>query len=203
MDNRDPGFRQAESRESGTCLTYGLIIDHRPMFTRKQIRRFRRYMILAIAALVMNVIVPTTVKAQSIVQVEAIGNSNAVISQSAPTEQSTVSYSTLPKPAEKPQPAVKKTLTVRASAYSSTVDQTDSDPFTTASGAKVRDGGIAMNGIQFGTKVRIPSHYGDKVFTVTDRMNARWGNKRIDIWMPTRAGAKQWGVRTVTIEVLS
>lgn len=172
------------------------------MFTRKQLQRFRRYLILAIAALVMNVIVPTTAKAQSIVPVEVIGISNAVINQSTPTEQLTVSLTTLPPPVEKPRPPVKKTLLVRASAYSSTVDQTDSDPFTTASGEKVRDGGIAMNGIQFGTKVRIPSHYGEKVFTVTDRMNARWGNKRIDIWMPTRSDAKQWGVRTVTIEIL-
>jgi 3D (Asp-Asp-Asp) domain-containing protein len=173
------------------------------MFTRKHLQRFRRYLVLAIAALVLNVIVPTTAKAQTVVPSDVTSISNAVISPTIPSEQPTVSLTTLPKPEDKPQPPVKNTLTVRASAYSSTVDQCDGDPFTTASGAKVADGGIAMNGIAFGTKIRIPAYYGDKVFTVTDRMNAKWGNKRIDIWMATRAAAKQWGVRTVTIEVLS
>lgn len=98
---------------------------------------------------------------------------------------------------------VGKRMTVRATAYSSTVDQTDADPFTTASGQKVRSGIIAMNGLKFGTKVRIPQYYGDKVFVIQDRMAKRWGMSRIDIWMPTRADAIQWGIRTVTIEIVS
>jgi 3D (Asp-Asp-Asp) domain-containing protein len=85
-------------------------------------------------------------------------------------------------------------------AYSSTRDQTDGDPFTTASGAKVKDGIIAMNGVPFGTKIRIPEKYGDKVFVVQDRMAARHGSYRADIWMKTRTEAKQWGVRRVKVE---
>lgn len=174
------------------------------MFTRKHLRRFRRYLVLAVAALVLNVAFPTKVQAQEpAVPFDVIGISNAVIDLPTLNEQPTVPLTTLPNPSDKPEPAVKKVMTVRASAYTSTVAETDSDPFTTASGAKVRDGGIAMNGIKFGTKVRIPSHYGEKVFTVTDRMNARWGNKKIDIWMTNRAAAMDWGVRTVTIEILS
>lgn len=87
-------------------------------------------------------------------------------------------------------------------AYSSTVDQTDGDPFTTASGAKVHDGVIAMNGVPFGTKVRFPEVYGDKVFTVLDRMNARYGSTMVDQWMETREAAIQWGARIVKMEII-
>lgn len=172
------------------------------MHSRKQLKRLRRYLIVVTAALVLNIIVPTTAKAQSVSPSDSTGNSNTVIVQNQPTENPTSSLTTLPTPLDKPI-VVKKSLTLRASAYSSTVDQCDGDPFTTASGTKVTDGIIAMNGMPFGTKVRIPSHFGDKVFTVTDRMNARWGSKRIDIWMPNRSAALQWGVRTVSIEIVS
>lgn len=90
---------------------------------------------------------------------------------------------------------------VSATAYSSTVDQCDSTPFITASGQSVRDGIIATNFLPFGTKVRIPEFYGDKVFEVQDRMNARY-YMRIDIWMPSRGQALQFGLRQVKIEVL-
>lgn len=90
---------------------------------------------------------------------------------------------------------------VSATAYSSTVDQCDSTPFITASGQHVRDGIIAANFLPFGTKVRIPEIYGDKVFEVQDRMNQRY-SYRIDIWMPSRGQALQFGLRQVKIEVL-
>lgn len=108
-----------------------------------------------------------------------------------------------PKPApKKPAPKVAKVRTIVMTAYSSTRDQTDGDPFTTASGQKVRDGIIAMNGVPFGTKVRIPEKFGDKVFVVQDRMSARYGSSRADIWMKTRHAAKQWGVKRVRVEIL-
>lgn len=90
---------------------------------------------------------------------------------------------------------------VSATAYSSTVDQCDASPFITASGQHVRDGIIATNFLPFGTRVKIPELYGDKVFEVQDRMNRRY-QTRIDIWMPTRGEAIQFGVRRVKIEVL-
>jgi len=105
-------------------------------------------------------------------------------------------------PQPEPAPIIKRRLIMRVSAYSSTRDQTDKDPFTTASGLKVHDGTIAINCLPFGTKIRIPDKFGDKIFTVEDRMSAKWGCRRGDIWMPTREQAKQWGVRTVTIEIL-
>lgn len=107
----------------------------------------------------------------------------------------------VPKVANKPAKIV-RVRTVVMTAYSSTRDQTDSDPFTTASGQKVRDGIIAMNGVPFGTKVRIPEKFGEKVFVVQDRMNARYGATRADIWMKTRHDAKQWGVKRVKVEII-
>ena len=41
--------------------------------------------------------------------------------------------------------------------YSSTVDQCDSDPFTTASGQRARDGIVANNCLPFGKEVAIYS----------------------------------------------
>jgi 3D (Asp-Asp-Asp) domain-containing protein len=88
---------------------------------------------------------------------------------------------------------------VIATAYSSTVDQTDSTPFITASGTPVRDGVIAANFLKFGTKVKFPSLYGNKVFTVEDRMKS---NYKVDIWFPTRQKAKSFGVKRVEMEIL-
>lgn len=95
-----------------------------------------------------------------------------------------------------------KTINVIITAYSSTPDQTDDTPFITASGKYVRDGIIANNLLPFGTKVRIPELYGDKVFVVEDRMNKKKGNYHVDIWMETTPLAKNFGAKTAKIEVL-
>ncbi len=94
-----------------------------------------------------------------------------------------------------------RTMTVPATAYTSDPKECDSTPFTTADGSHVYDGVIAANFLKFGTRIRLPDQFGDKVFVVHDRMNARY-DYRIDIWMPTKAAAFAWGVRTVKIEVL-
>lgn len=110
--------------------------------------------------------------------------------------------SRLPVNPDKPQPETKKTLAITVTAYSSTVDQCGGDPFTTASGTKVHDGTLAANFLPIGTKVRLPDQFGNKIFTVEDRMAARFSN-RADIWMPTRQAAKQWGIRyKIRIEIL-
>ncbi len=90
---------------------------------------------------------------------------------------------------------------VVVTAYSSTPDQTDSTPFITASGTYVRDGIVAANFLPIGTKVRMPDLYGEKVFTVEDRMNQRFSD-RMDIWMPDRSSAQVFGKRYTRIEVL-
>lgn len=95
----------------------------------------------------------------------------------------------------------KRVLVVEASGYSSTPDQTDDTPFITAKGTYVRDGIVATNMLPFGTLIRIPSAFGDKVFVVEDRMNKRYQN-HIDVWFPDRQSALEFGRKTVKIEVL-
>ena len=60
---------------------------------------------------------------------------------------------------------------------------------------------IAANFLPMGTKVRFPDLYGDKIFVVRDRMNARYGYGRGDIWMPTKAEAISFGVKRVKMEI--
>ena len=91
---------------------------------------------------------------------------------------------------------------VTATAYSSTIDQTDDTPFITASGTYVRDGIIAANFLPFGTAVKIPDLYGDKIFIVEDRMNKRY-LQRVDIWFPERQHALEFGIKQIRIEIVS
>jgi len=100
-----------------------------------------------------------------------------------------------------PEKVVRKLLVV-ATAYSSTVWQTDSTPYITAAGTSVRDGIIANNILPFGTRVRIPELYGNKIFVVEDRMSWKKGNYQIDIWFPSYWEAKEFGAKRIIIEVL-
>lgn len=86
-------------------------------------------------------------------------------------------------------------------AYSSTPDQTDNTPFITAANTHVRDGVVAANFARFGTKMRLPTLYENKVFIVEDRMNSRYPY-RVDIWMQSREEATQFGVKIVPIEII-
>lgn len=104
--------------------------------------------------------------------------------------------------AQTPQIIIKKTIVTVATAYSSTPDQTDNSPFTTANGKTVYDGLVAANWLPFGTKIRIPDMYGDKIFTVNDRMNNRYDQGRLDVWMKTRNEAKTFGIRRIRIQII-
>ncbi|RJQ37307.1 hypothetical protein C4552_01150 [Candidatus Parcubacteria bacterium] len=86
-------------------------------------------------------------------------------------------------------------------AYSSSVDETDSTPFITASGTRTRHGIVATNMFPFGTRVRIPELFGDEVFVVEDRMHRRFSD-RIDVWMPSKWQALQFGKRQASIEII-
>ncbi|MDX1535397.1 MAG: hypothetical protein R3346_01415 [Candidatus Spechtbacterales bacterium] len=133
----------------------------------------------------------SAVKASSLIPSK---KNNTTASSVKATSSAPVAYSV--------QGASSRFASVPISAYSSTHDQTDATPFTTASGTRVRDGIVAANFLPIGTKIRIPDYYGNKVFVVEDRMNARYW-KKVDIWMPTRGEALQWGVRYATIEVIN
>jgi len=90
---------------------------------------------------------------------------------------------------------------VSVSAYSSSVDETDGTPNITASGTRTRDGVMAANFLPLGTRVQLPDLYGDKVFTVEDRMHRRFSDS-VDVWMPSKATALHFGRKTSRIVVL-
>lgn len=102
-------------------------------------------------------------------------------------------------------PKVEETVKTRkmwVTAYSSTPDQTDDTPFTTANGTEVRDGIVATNMLPFHTKVMIPRLFGNKVFTVEDRMHPRKKNF-IDVWVASREEAMDIGINQLDVVVLN
>ncbi len=75
------------------------------------------------------------------------------------------------------------------------------NPAITASGTKGRDGIVAANFLSFGTKIRIPNIFGDKIFIVEDRMSPRFNN-RVDVWLYSQREALNLGVQSTRIEIL-
>jgi len=98
--------------------------------------------------------------------------------------------------------AVKKLMILTITGYSSSPDETDNDPWTTAYNTTVKNGIAASNILPFGTKIKIPEVFGDKVFIVEDKMNSRY-NENLDIWFPTKSEALKFGVHyNVLVEIL-
>ena len=87
-----------------------------------------------------------------------------------------------------------KNVNVDVTAYSPTVGQTDSTPFTTASNKRVKEGYIAISRdledyLTFGDKVFIEDL---GIFEVQDRMNRRW-QARVDIFFNETKDAIEFG----------
>ncbi|MFN3179860.1 MAG: 3D domain-containing protein [Thermus sp.] len=114
----------------------------------------------------------------------------------------------------------RKTMVLEATAYTSSVRETDSTPFITATGMRTRLGVLAVSPdllkvLPFGTKVRLKdlgSVYGrgrgqfdylfrDRIFVVADVMHPRMREK-VDVWLPDRATALRFGRRVVSLEVV-
>ena len=98
-----------------------------------------------------------------------------------------------------------QSLTVTASAYTSTMGETDSTPNLAAWGDTLKPGmkSIAVSrdliklGLTHQQEVRIEGF--DGKYTVLDKMNKRWTNK-IDIYMGEDVEkANQWGKQEVVI----
>ena len=113
-----------------------------------------------------------------------------------------IENTTLLPVAQPPVPTVSQTMEVVVTAYSSSVDETDDTPFITASGKNVEDGIVANNLLAFGTRVRIPEFFGEKIFVVQDRMNQRKSFYQFDIWMPSKEQALHFGAQTARIEII-
>lgn len=181
----------------------------RAILVRKKLKKDRFLGILVMLILVLEWANPHLAYAQSIPSyrpnVFIAENKDILLSKINPGEQEKeiqiatsqemiINNSTLPI-------KVKKVIRVVVTAYSSTPDQTDSTPFITASGSRVRDGIIAANFLRFGAKVRFPDKFGDKIFVVEDRMHPRHPH-RVDIWMTERQLAKEFGVKRLEMEIL-
>ncbi|RJQ28755.1 hypothetical protein C4565_03300 [Candidatus Parcubacteria bacterium] len=98
--------------------------------------------------------------------------------------------------------AIVQSRKVWITAYSSTPEETDDTPFITAMGTTVRDGIIATNLLPFGTQVKIPELFGNKVFVVEDRMHSRKKNN-VDIWMSSKQDALEFGIAYTDIVILN
>lgn len=93
---------------------------------------------------------------------------------------------------------------VVATGYSSTIFETDSTPFTTASNTRTRVGILALSRDLLSEYTPgAPFSFGDQVhisglgeFLIEDSMNARWRN-RADVWFRSRDEALRFGVREV------
>lgn len=90
-------------------------------------------------------------------------------------------------------------------AYNSEVGQCDNSPCITANGFNVCEHGkedtIAANFLRFGTKVKIPELFGDRIFFVRDRMNKKYSD-RVDIWMKNKSDAVKFGIKRAQIVVV-
>ncbi len=95
----------------------------------------------------------------------------------------------------------KTTVFVWLTGYSSRRCETDDTPFITASNKRVRDGIVACNFLPFGTQIKIPDVFGNKIFTVEDRMARRHKNN-VDVWFASTKHAKKMGRKKVAIEIV-
>ena len=97
--------------------------------------------------------------------------------------------------------AIALPLRMRVTAFSSSIDETDDTPFYTANGTHVRDGIVATNLLPFGTRIQIPDLFGEKTFTVEDRMAKHFKNT-IDIWMSSKTAALHFGVSYADVVIV-
>ncbi len=93
------------------------------------------------------------------------------------------------------------TITVRVTAYSSTREETDSTPRITASGTATRDGIVAANFLPFGTRIRIPELFGNRIFVVEDRMHRR-KKQHVDVWMRSKRAAIRFGIQRTEVVIV-
>ena len=92
---------------------------------------------------------------------------------------------------------------VTVTGYSSTESETDETPFITATGKYVFPGVAASNVLPIGTRFRLPSLFGDRIFVVEDRMHSRYnGKKWVDVWFDSQDKALKFGKRFSSIEIL-
>ena len=98
-----------------------------------------------------------------------------------------------------------KPIPVKVTAYSATPQETDEDPYVTASGKRVRQGIVALSR-DLGKKLMLK--FGDQVilegigmFVFEDRMHIR-KTRQVDLYMQSRQAALQFGVQTTLLIIV-
>lgn len=120
-----------------------------------------------------------------------------------PKEASLIAKASLPQGENALAQPAGKAVNVMLTAYSSVPGETDDTPFVTASGGYVYSGVAAANFLSFGTRFKVPELFGEKIFTIEDRMHPRYnGQKVVDIWFPETATARNFGKQLAKIEIL-
>jgi len=95
-------------------------------------------------------------------------------------------------------PDIGSEFTVESTAYASSPYQTDSTPCVTAAGTRVRPGVVASNFFPLGTLLSIN---GQK-YVVEDRMNSRYDDSYLDIWLTSTEEALNFGRRKLEVTVI-
>lgn len=168
------------------------------------IQRIPRALVLAI--LVFEFVFPHYGLAAEITPIQSVLLPNMAIKGAVSLEPENTTIRLI-MPSYQPESGIQAVQTYRitVTSYSSTVDQTDSTPCITANGFDLcennQENVIAANFLPFNTKVRIPELFGDRIFTVQDRMNARY-YYRADVWFKNRTEAIKFGANYTTIEVV-
>lgn len=158
-----------------------------------------------------------------------------LLSVAAPAPRTVAARPAVVAPVAKPQPAVRavavkaparattpapviaatrskaRSMVLKATAYNSIPNQTDSTPTITATGTRTRVGVVAMSRdmlrvFPYGTRVKIEDlsgryNFSGRVFVVEDTMHPRKTNQ-VDIWMPTYREAINFGKGTVRVTAL-
>ena len=98
-----------------------------------------------------------------------------------------------------------KPIPVKVTAYSATPQETDEDPYVTASGKRVRQGIVALSRdlekklmLKFGDQVILE---GIGMFIFEDRMHIR-KTRQVDLYMQSRQAALQFGVQTTLLIIV-
>jgi 3D (Asp-Asp-Asp) domain-containing protein len=128
----------------------------------------------------------------------------------------------VPLPRTVAGPTASPSFTLRATAYNSLVEQTNDQPFITATGARTRWGIIAVSrdmlgvDLPYGSLVRLTdlgtfahgrgagayqSLLDNHLFVVEDTMHPR-KTQQIDVWFEEYADAVRWGVRRLQVDVV-
>ncbi len=113
-----------------------------------------------------------------------------------------------------------RVMYLTATAYTSSVRETDSTPYITATGARTRLGIIAVSRdmlreLPYGSRVKLEDLgtprglgkgrfyylFNNRVFVVEDTMHPRM-QRRIDVWLPDRNTAIRFGVRNVRVTII-